>query len=367
MNTNTDVKEAYGSPEIKMSENIVQNLPLKLLIPMDLSIRLEVNETEITELAESFKIHGVLEPLLVRPSQKGKFEIVCGMRRFMAAQKAGLEAVPCIVKDMDVREAMEATLVENMQRENLSDYEVGRWFKLLLVKFPRDYPTQKVVGDRFNISHDMVSKLIIHYEAIENMKPNLPSNISTRVETLHEKVTREVRRAPPELQPKIIQTVIKKELSARETAELVDTLTVPRVDVKKEIEKLEKGAEKEKLTPEEVEKPQIVKPEVVEFESNELAGTEQPKTVPSMGDVEKVAEAIKKRRESPEEELFKTLAKYYPVSFIDEVGKRFGTNVPSAEKFLEYMVTIIDVMWAKIVELELVEEVFKEAASWRWR
>jgi len=225
---------------------MVQNLTLKLLIPMDLSVRSEITEAEITELTESFKIYGVLEPLLVRPSQEGKFEIVCGLRRFKAAQKAGLTALPCIVKKMDDCAVMEAMLVENIQRKDLSDYELGRWFKLVMEKYPEKFPNQDAVADRFNMSRQLVGYLIAHYEAIEQIKQTVSPNIATRVAMLPERITREVRRAPPELQPKIVETAVKQELSAREVKDVVDAVTPPSVEQVSEEELMRRTQEREK-------------------------------------------------------------------------------------------------------------------------
>jgi len=68
------------------------------------------------------------------------------------------------------------------KRESLSDYETGRWFKLLMDRYPDKYPTLEAVADRFGYkSHMQVSHLINHYEFIENFKGALPPNIETRV------------------------------------------------------------------------------------------------------------------------------------------------------------------------------------------
>jgi ParB family chromosome partitioning protein len=281
--------------------------------------------SDIAQLAVSVRANAILEPLIVRPSKAKAdcYEVVCGLRRYLAAKKAEVKAVPCVVREMDDDEAMEAILVENMERENLSDYEVGRWFKLLMEKFPEKYPDQTAVGKRFGVSQGTVSRLISHYEALEAFKPSLPRDIMPRGIKLPEGVTREVRRADPELQPKILQTVIKNELSSRETAELVKTLAV-KLELK-----------------------------------------EAPNPIPLKDEkAERVARTIKKC-EMSEETLSKILSKYYPADFVDEVVKSFGGSTSSFEKVFEHITAVIDVAWSKIVELDLVEEVFREAAAWQ--
>ncbi|MEM3578465.1 MAG: ParB/RepB/Spo0J family partition protein [Candidatus Bathyarchaeia archaeon] len=283
-------------------------------------------EADIAQLTTSVKSEAVLEPIIVRPSKAkvGKYEVVCGLRRFLAAQKAMLKTIPCIVKELADREAMEAMLVENMERKNLSDYEVGRWFKLLMERFPVEYPNQTAVANTFGVSQETVSRLISHYEALENIKQNLPQKIMPRGINLPEGIMREIRRATPELQPKILQTVIKNELSARETAQLVKILTVPKFGLK-----------------------------------------ETPKPITSKDDKAKnTTEAIKGRKK-PEETLKKALTKYYPADFVDEIVRRFGYDLPSFDKILAHIIAVLDVAWSKIVELELIEEVFREAAAWQ--
>jgi len=141
---------------------------------------------------------------------------------------------------------MEAMLVENMQRKDLSDYELGRWFKLIMEKYPEKFPNQEAVADRFNISRQLVGYLIAHYEAIEQIKQTVSPNIATRVAMLPERITREVRRAPPELQPKIVEATVKHELSAREVKDVVDAVTPPSVEQVSEEELMRRTQEREK-------------------------------------------------------------------------------------------------------------------------
>ena len=85
-----------------MVEKEFQNLSLKFLTPFHLGFRVVVDQARIGELAETVKTHGMLEPLIVRPSptEEGKYEVVCGLRRLRAAEEAGLENVPCIVAEL---------------------------------------------------------------------------------------------------------------------------------------------------------------------------------------------------------------------------------------------------------------------------
>lgn len=81
------------------------------------------DQNKLTQLVHSIREHGILEPLLVRPLLNGKYELVAGERRFRAAQEVGLSSVPVLVKELDDREALQISLIENLQREDLNPVE----------------------------------------------------------------------------------------------------------------------------------------------------------------------------------------------------------------------------------------------------
>ena len=99
--------------------------------------RQSFNDAEIDELAQSIKTHGVLQPVLVRPSQShdGHFEIVAGERRFRAAQKASLSQLPVLIRDFSDLAALEIAIVENVQRSDLSAMEEARAYQRLIDEF----------------------------------------------------------------------------------------------------------------------------------------------------------------------------------------------------------------------------------------
>lgn len=93
------------------------------------------NQESIEEMAESIKEHGVLQPLLVRPMDNGKYELVAGERRLRASMLAGLEMVPVVIKEMDDPAACEAALIENLQRENLNPIEEANAYREMLDQY----------------------------------------------------------------------------------------------------------------------------------------------------------------------------------------------------------------------------------------
>jgi ParB family transcriptional regulator, chromosome partitioning protein len=99
------------------------------------------NETKLEELAKSIKKNGIIQPIAVRPKKNelGKYEIVAGERRWLAAQKAGLHEIPVTVLDLSDVETLEVAIVENIQRDDLNPIEEARGYKRLFEEFKYDH------------------------------------------------------------------------------------------------------------------------------------------------------------------------------------------------------------------------------------
>jgi ParB family chromosome partitioning protein len=91
--------------------------------------------TRIEELAESIREKGILEPILVRPTDNDRYEIIAGERRFLAARKVGLQNVPCVEVDVDDRGSLEISLIENLQRSELTPFEEAEAIARLVEEF----------------------------------------------------------------------------------------------------------------------------------------------------------------------------------------------------------------------------------------
>nr|WP_239452445.1 ParB/RepB/Spo0J family partition protein [Collinsella intestinalis] len=106
-------------------------LPIEQIVPNPNQPRTHFNETELNELSESIREHGVLQPLLVR--KKGsKYEIIAGERRYQASKLADLTEVPVIIKDVDDQEMLALALIENLQRSDLNPLEEARGYRQLI-------------------------------------------------------------------------------------------------------------------------------------------------------------------------------------------------------------------------------------------
>lgn len=97
--------------------------------------RSSFDETALSELADSIASKGVLQPLLVRPIDDNRYQIVAGERRWRAARMAGLTELPVIIRDLEDSEAMEIALIENLQREDLSVIEEAKGYEVLMDKY----------------------------------------------------------------------------------------------------------------------------------------------------------------------------------------------------------------------------------------
>lgn len=133
-------KEVSVAPEpdlIKLDEwsmDSINYLDINNLKPNASQPRKQFDEEKIADLAESIKQHGVIQPIIVRPCDKG-FEIVAGERRWRASREAGLKTVPCLVRELTERENMLLALIENMQREDLNPIEEALAFREMMTRY----------------------------------------------------------------------------------------------------------------------------------------------------------------------------------------------------------------------------------------
>ena len=177
------------------------------IIPNPSQPRKHFDESKLQELVDSIREKGILEPLIVRRSDQG-YELIVGERRWRAAQKAGLKEVPVLVKEVEGREALEISLIENLQRENLNPIEEAEAFKYLIEEF---HISQEDLSDRIGKDRTTVTN------TLRLLK--LPSEI--RNQLLENRITPGHARAilsleDREKQKELCALIVKKGLSVRE-------------------------------------------------------------------------------------------------------------------------------------------------------
>lgn len=117
-------------------------LPMNEIIPNKEQPRKTFDEGALQELADSITVHGVLQPLLVRPLLSGGYQLIAGERRWRASRMAGLKEVPVIIRELSDSEAMEIAIIENLQREDLNPIEEAEGLQALIDKC--DYTQEQV-------------------------------------------------------------------------------------------------------------------------------------------------------------------------------------------------------------------------------
>jgi len=134
----------------------VYQAPLDEIAPNPYQPRDQAEGPELEPLVNSVRTHGVIQPLLVRRTESG-YQIVAGERRWRAAQKAGLEVVPVVVRDADEDDMLALALVENLQRKDLNPIEKARAFKSLLERFSL---TQAEAAKRLGMDRSTVANML---------------------------------------------------------------------------------------------------------------------------------------------------------------------------------------------------------------
>ncbi|EAD1413973.1 TPA: ParB/RepB/Spo0J family partition protein [Listeria monocytogenes] len=141
---------------VDTNEETVQNIAIKDIKPNPYQPRKIFDTKAINELRDSIKIHGVLQPIILRNTDKG-YEIVVGERRFRAAKEAKLKEIPAVVRDLTEEEMMELSVIENLQREDLSPLEEAESYQFLMKKLGL---TQAKLAERVGKSRPYIANFV---------------------------------------------------------------------------------------------------------------------------------------------------------------------------------------------------------------
>ena len=178
------------------------------------------DEKSIEELAESVKIHGIIQPIIVRAAGDGFYVIVAGERRYRAAKLAGLTEVPVIITELSSAEAAEVALVENLQRTDLNPIEIAEAYKALTDDFSL---TQQQLADRIGKPRSSVANALRLLELPEKVKKYVAEG---KLSDGHAKVIAGL--GDESLIKQAAEEVVKNELNVRATELLVKRLKAPK-------------------------------------------------------------------------------------------------------------------------------------------
>ncbi|MCB1820779.1 MAG: ParB/RepB/Spo0J family partition protein [Candidatus Competibacteraceae bacterium] len=183
--------------------------------------RLDLREDTLQELAESIRAQGVVQPVLVRPVDGNRYELIAGERRWRAAQLAGLREVPAVIREIPDRAAIAVALIENIQREDLNPLEEAAALQRLIDEFEL---THQQAADAIGRSRTTVTNLLRLLELSEEVGQLV------RERKLDMGHARALLPLPPALQREAAHQVLLCGLSARETEQLARRLQKPEAE-----------------------------------------------------------------------------------------------------------------------------------------
>ena len=200
-------------PEVLRQREMPVEVDLDLLKPNRDQPREDLEGPKLEELARSIRASGVIQPLLVRPTVNGSYEIVAGERRWRAAQRAGLLRVPVVVRDIPDEKLLELALVENIQREDLNPIEEATAYRKLADE-------HRLTQDEIAIAVGKDRSTVANYIRLLNLPNEIRADVSTRTLSMgHARALLSLTDGVA--QRRTAREVRARELSVRETEALV--------------------------------------------------------------------------------------------------------------------------------------------------
>ena len=207
-----------GGDEPTISTDALRMIGVDRVRPGKYQPRTRMDEASLDELADSIREQGVMQPILVRPIDGSRFEIIAGERRWRAASKAGLAEIPALVRSVPDNAALALALVENIQREDLNPLEEAQGLSRLIEEFGLTHESAaKAVGR----SRSAVTNLL---RLMALPKPVQEYLLAGKLEMGH---ARALLALPSAQQTSVATRVVDRQLSVRETEHLVHGLLNP--------------------------------------------------------------------------------------------------------------------------------------------
>ncbi|MBE7525761.1 MAG: ParB/RepB/Spo0J family partition protein [Gammaproteobacteria bacterium] len=207
-----------GSGADETGGDSLQNLAITQLQPGKYQPRTNMDQTALAELAESIKAQGIMQPILARPIDTDRYEIIAGERRWRAAQLAGLAEVPVLIRKVPDESALAMSLIENIQRENLNPLEEALGIQRLINEFGM---THQTAGEALGNSRSTISNLL---RLLNLSAPVQELMMQGKIDMGH---GRALLPLAPTQQIKIANAIVQKQLSVRETEKLVNQIEHP--------------------------------------------------------------------------------------------------------------------------------------------
>ena len=208
-----------GDAALQSQEGGSLSLPISQVEPGLKQPRKRFDEESLQDLADSIRIHGIIQPLTVRRLSSGYYQIIAGERRWRAAKLAGLSEIPAVIIEADDRKVMELGLIENLQREDLNPIEEANGYKVLMSEYGL---TQEEVAQRVGKSRPTVANALRLLGLTEPVRAMVEDG---RLSAGH---ARALLTLGSKQQQAAAETVVKDALSVRQTELLVKKLTAEK-------------------------------------------------------------------------------------------------------------------------------------------
>lgn len=234
MNKNRGLGKGLGAliPELE-EENLEaqQVVDINLIVPNPYQPRKEFSDEKLNELAESIRIHGIIQPLLVREYQ-GKYQLIAGERRLRASKLVGLTEIPIVVREMTDQVMMEVALVENLQREDLNPIEEAEAYRRLMEEFKT---TQDEIAKRVGRSRPAIANTL----RLLNLPLEIQSDLAKGTLTMgHARPLLSLKTTEEQL--RFWEIIQKEQLTVRQTEEMIKQTIDPTTTVSRETNKSNK-------------------------------------------------------------------------------------------------------------------------------
>ncbi len=197
----------------------IEKVSVSQLQPGQYQPRQQFNDESLQELADSIKVQGIVQPIIVRPIGADKYEIIAGERRWRASKLAGLDKVPVVIRQADSQATLAMALIENIQREDLNPIETAIGLKRLLQEFDL---TQQSVADAVGRSRAAVSNLLRLLKLPQDIQTNLHDGLLSMGHA------RAIISLPEIVQKDLANKAIDKGWSVREIEEAAQQFLVPK-------------------------------------------------------------------------------------------------------------------------------------------
>jgi len=210
MLSQSTLKQVQNQPRDEL-----RNLPLDMIRPGRYQPRSVFDEDKLAELANSIRAQGVVQPVVVRPAGDDGYELIAGERRWRAAQLAGIDSIPAVVRDVPDEVSVAMSLIENIQREDLNPLEEATALRRLIDDFQM---THQEAADAVGRSRAAVSNLLRLLELMQEVKDMIDMRL---IEMGH---ARALLSLDDDLQVQAAREVVRKRLSVRDTENLARRL-----------------------------------------------------------------------------------------------------------------------------------------------